>query len=489
MTDFDVCLSQEPAAQQWGDNAPLSMNNTGATIHLSDSPDPLRSIAVAARTLDNLNISKVRLQGDWSFEQQWTFAMSYTRPRTPGTITWADTPDKDKLKNHFAALQFTRQLVNDTPEDLSPENLARRAANWIKELGGDKVSIEMTTGEALKDAGWMGIYNVGRGSERPPVLLEADFNPTGNPNAPVDAVLVGKGITFDSGGYSIKSSEGMLDMKCDMGGAATVTGALGLAMTSGLKKRVKLLLCCAENLISGHAYKLGDVITYKNGVTVEVVNTDAEGRLVLADGLLRATETGAPLIIDAATLTGAAMVALGKDYHAVFSMDEAARQKMLASAQQENEKFWPLPLEPFHKNRCPSAFADTANSRPQKGGGGAGASNAAGFLARFVNPEGKGWVHLDLAAAYNGSATSDMPVGATAQGIRSIARMLHDFQYPLLNVPRWAHKPTGYKRPVGDWCGNQGGIKFRPTALPVAYNVLHRPVQTEVHLPGRYLLR
>jgi len=170
------------------------------------------------------------------------------------------------------------------------------------------------------------------------------------------------------------------------------------------------------------------VLTYKNGVTVEVVNTDAEGRLVLADGLMAATETGAPLIIDAATLTGAAMVALGSDYHAVFSKDDSAREQMLNAAKLENERFWPLPLEAFHADRCPSAFADTANSRPMKGGGGGGASNAAGFLSRFVNPQGKGWVHLDLAAAYHGGATAEMPVGATAKGIRAIARMLHDFK-------------------------------------------------------------
>ena len=427
MTDFLVSLSSEPAAAHWGDNAPFSLNAQGAIVHIEDEQDALRKIAVTARAVDNMNIKKVKLDGQWSFDQQWQFAMSFSRPRNAGDIIWADNEDKERLEQYFTALRFTRKLVNDTPEDLSPENLATRAAQWIQELGGDKVSVEMITGEALKEAGWTGIYNVGRGSERPPVFLELDYNPTGNPDAPVEAALVGKGITFDSGGYSLKSSEGMLDMKCDMGGAATVTGALGLAMMQGLTKRVKLLLCCAENLVSGHAYKLGDVLTYKNGVTVEVVNTDAEGRLVLADGLIRATELNAPLIIDAATLTGAAMVALGGDYHGVFSMDEAAREKMLLSAQAENEKFWPLPLEAFHKNRCPSSFADTANSRPQKGGGAGGASNAAGFLARFVNPQGKGWVHLDLAAAYQSSGTAEMPVGATAKGIRSIARMLHDY--------------------------------------------------------------
>lgn len=427
MTDFIVSLSQDKPDVKWGEANRLTFSGEGATIHLADAQDELRVIQQAARKIDGLAIPSVTFHGSWSKAQQWAFAMSFTRARNPGSVHWLDNDDKATLEQDYAAMLFTRQLVNDTPEDLSPENLARRAGNWIKELGGDAVSIEMTVGEELNKAGWTGIYNVGRGSVRPPVMLEVDYNPSGDDNAPVDAVLVGKGITFDSGGYSIKSSEGMLDMKCDMGGAATVTGALGLAIMKGTKKRIKLILCCAENLISGHAYKLGDVLTYKNGVSVEIVNTDAEGRLVLADGLLRATETGAPLIINAATLTGAAVVALGNDYHAIFTMDDDAREAMLASAKSEGERFWPLPLEPFHKDRCPSAFADTANSRPQKGGGGGGASNAAGFLARFVEPSGKGWVHLDLAAAYHGSASAEMPVGATANGIRSIAKMVMDY--------------------------------------------------------------
>ncbi len=428
MSIFSVSLSSDKAPAHWGDNARLSMTADGAVIHVGGLSDTARVIRQAGRRIDGLGIAEVKLSGDWSKDQQWAFAMSYTRARKPGSIVWAETADKEELERSYAALLFTRSLVNDTPEDLSPETLALRAAEWIQSLGGDKVTVSTIVGEALREAGWTGIYNVGRGSERPPVFLELDYNPTGKEDAPVDAVLVGKGITFDSGGYSIKSSEGMLDMKCDMGGAATVTGALGLAISQGLTKRVKLLLCCAENLISGHAYKLGDVLTYKNGLTVEIVNTDAEGRLVLADGLIRATETGAPLIINAATLTGAATVALGNDYHAVFSMDDKARAAMLEAGKAENEGFWPLPIEKFHQDKCPSAFADTANSRAQKGGGAGGASNAAGFLSRFVNEEGTGWVHLDLAAAYHGSATAEMPAGATGIGIRSIARMLQDYQ-------------------------------------------------------------
>ena len=212
-------------------------------------------------------------------------------------------------------------------------------------------------------------------------------------------------------------------MKCDMGGAATVAAALGLAIMQQSQKRIKLFLCCAENLISGHAYKLGDVLTYKNGTTVEIVNTDAEGRLVLADGLQAASECEPAQIIDAATLTGAAMMAVGTDYNALFSQFDEQAQRLTALGDALAEPYWRLPLADFHVDACPSPFADTANSRPQKGGGAGGASNAAGFLQRFVTP-GIPWLHIDLAAAYSRNATALQPAGATAMGVLSIAEFI-----------------------------------------------------------------
>jgi PepB aminopeptidase len=424
MSNFKVALSFQAAAESWGVNTTLSFGENGAVLHLPSTELHLRQIQKSARKISSLNIQNIEFSGSWDLEQQWAFAMSYCGAGFTGQMHWCKDASEQDLAIRFAAMQFTRKLVNETPEELSPESLATAAATWIKSLAPEYVSTTMLTGEELVKAGWLGIYEVGRGSCRPPVLLELDFNPTGNPNADIEFALVGKGITFDSGGYSIKSSEGMLDMKCDMGGAATVTGGLGLAIMQGLQKRTKLFLCCAENLISDHAYKLGDVITYKNGVTVEIVNTDAEGRLVLADGLMAATDSGAKKIIDAATLTGAAVMAVGHEYNAIFSMDEEFQASVLASAQKVNEPHWRLPLMPWHKDQCPSPFADTANSRPAKGGGGGGASNAAGFLSRFVNSEGKGWLHIDLAAAYNRNGTDTMPNGATAMGIRTIADQL-----------------------------------------------------------------
>jgi PepB aminopeptidase len=424
MSRLSIFITNQVAADYYSAGTVLSVNGQTAQIHLVDLQNDLDLIKKAARNLDNLGILQVELSGNWEVEQQWAFASSFTTTNKQHHIKWCDDTNINELTNRYRAMIFTRNITNATPEDLSPEILANTCEDWLTSIGEKHISSKRWVGEELKNQGWMGIYDVGRGSTRPPVLIEIDYNPTGNVNAPISACLVGKGITFDSGGYSIKSSEGMLSMKCDMGGAATVTGALGLAILRGLNKRVKLFLCCAENLISGHAYKLGDVITYKNGTTVEVVNTDAEGRLVLADGLMAATETGSKLIIDAATLTGAAMVALGEEYNAFFSLDKALQQRLLNYSVQEFEPSWCLPLEKWHQNKFPSAFADTANSKSQKGGGGGGASNAAGFLSRFVNKEGTGWLHIDLAAAYNASGSVHMPVGATAQGIRTIARAL-----------------------------------------------------------------
>ncbi|MFQ3236769.1 MAG: PepB aminopeptidase [Paraglaciecola sp.] len=423
MSRLFIQLSDQPAPSQWGQNALLSFNNDCATIHLPQGDPSQRNIRKAARTLDGLAIEWVTLKGKWQIEQQWAFACSFTTARKQHHIQWVDDHNSDLLSKRYRALIFTRDQINATPEDLSPEVLATSSAQWLTSLSPSHVSCQTWTGEELLAQKWHGLYQVGRGSTRPPVMLEVDYNPTGDELAPVSAALVGKGITFDSGGYSIKSSEGMLHMKCDMGGAATVTGGLGLAIMQGLQKRVKLYLCCAENLISGHAYKLGDIITYKNGTTVEIVNTDAEGRLVLADGLMAASDTQAPLIIDAATLTGAASVALGRDYNAFFALDKPLMQRMLGYAQQECELAWPLPLELWHKEKLPSNYADTANSGLQKGGAG-GASNAAGFLSRFVAHGGQGWLHMDLAAAFNDSANTHSVAGASGQGIRTIARAL-----------------------------------------------------------------
>ncbi len=299
------------------------------------------------------------------------------------------------------------------------------AGEFIKSVAPEgTVSVKVVKDKDLLTEGWQGIFAVGRGSERTSAMLQLDFNPTGDENAPVYACLVGKGITFDSGGYSIKQSNFMSSMKADMGGSGTITAGLGLAIMRGLNKRVKLILCCAENMISGRALKLGDIITYKNGKTVEIMNTDAEGRLVLADGLLYASEQNPELIIDCATLTGAAKNALGNDYHALLSFDDELSHSALTAASKESEGLWPLPLAEFHRHALPSNFADLSNI--SSGDYVPGASTAAAFLSYFVEDYKKGWLHFDCSGTYRKSASDKWAAGATGMGVRTLARILLD---------------------------------------------------------------
>lgn len=420
-----VFIANQPAEQAaWKASAAAILGEQGATIYLDKTEaDNLRKIQKAGRQLDTLGIKAVKLAGDgWDLERQWAFSKGYTDTLTKNQIQWADQADELSHLRETAA--WVRELVNLPPNAIYPESLADKVSEKLTAIAPQAISVTKIVGDDLLKHGRMGIHTVGRASNKPPVMLVVDYNPSQDASAPVDAVLIGKGITFDSGGYSIKSSEGMLAMKCDMGGAATVAGALVHAIQQGLDKRVQLVLCCAENLIDGSAYKLGDIITYKNGQTVEIVNTDAEGRLVLADGLIYAGEVNAKLIIDAATLTGAAQVAVGTDYNALFSVDDKLANQTLTLAEEQRELLWRLPLNSWHKDNCPSAFADTANSRPQKGGGSGGASNAAGFLLRFAPNDGAGWLHFDIAGAYHGSANALWPTGATALGFRTIAASL-----------------------------------------------------------------
>ena len=426
MTDIlQITLQQQPADVQWG-KAPFTPAANGFQIHISGKDDA-RAVQKAARSLDAMGLSQVQLTGEgWTVQLQWAFYQGFcTAKKHSGVSFCGDSATVNQLTQLMQCFSWAKTATNQTPQELYPEALAKQAVAFIEQVSAPgTVSHRIIIGDALLSEGWHGLHAVGRGSERAPVMLVLDYNPTADSSSAVSAALVGKGITFDSGGYSIKATEGMLTMKCDMGGAATVTAALALAIMQGLNKRVQLILCCAENLISGHAYKLGDIITYKNGTSVEIVNTDAEGRLVLADGLMCAADSGAKLIIDAATLTGAAMTAVGGEYNALFALDKALAQKALAHAEQQQELTWQLPLELWHQQQCPSAYADTANSRPVKGGGAGGASNAAGFLSRFVPDNGKGWLHFDLAAAFNTSNNAYWAAGATGQGIRTICATL-----------------------------------------------------------------
>ncbi|WP_035500658.1 aminopeptidase PepB, partial [Glaesserella parasuis] len=315
MSSMQITLSSTAAPEVWGKNAILSANDQGMTIHLVK--DELATIQQAARKIKNQNILNVALTGEgWGLEQCWAFHQGFVSVKNAGSVTYpALNEQQAEFDARLACSTFTRDIINEPSDRLTPEMLAHKAAEFIlhqadKYVGKGKVSFEIVAREALNERGYHGIWSVGKGSAHLPAMLQLDYNPTGNPDAPVLACLVGKGITFDTGGYSLKPSDSMSTMRTDMGGAALVTGALGFAIARGLKQRVKLYLCCAENMVSSRAFKLGDIITYRNGVTAEVLNTDAEGRLVLADGLIEASKQKPQFIVDCATLTGAAKVAV-----------------------------------------------------------------------------------------------------------------------------------------------------------------------------------
>lgn len=419
-----IMLSTQSADARWGENALLSASVEGMVIHLGHC-NKLAAIQRAGHKLDSQNIRCVALHGEgWDIESCWAFWQGFRSPKGEHQVEWPDlAPEARKeLDRRVEIIDWVRDTINMPAEDLGPEQLAQRAVALLRSVADSSLSYRIIKGEELREQGYMGIHTVGRGSQRSPVLLVLDYNPSQDAKVPVFACLVGKGITFDSGGYSLKPSSAMDSMKSDMGGAATVTGALALAIARGLSQRVKLFLCCADNMVSGNALKLGDIIRYRNGKSVEVMNTDAEGRLVLADGLIDASEQDASIIIDCATLTGAAKMALGNDYHAVLSFDDRLAEDLLHSAQQENEAFWRLPLAVFHRRQLPSNFAELSNAAGAAYS--AGASTAAAFLSHFVNHYRQGWLHIDCSATYRKSAVDQWSAGATGLGVRTLANLL-----------------------------------------------------------------
>ena len=308
------------------------------------------------------------------------------------------------------AMNLARELVNRSAEDIYPESFAQRAQQEAAAVG---LSCEILDEARLKSERMGSLLAVAQGSARPPRVAIVEYR-GGKQNDPTLA-LVGKGVTFDSGGLSIKTTDNMLTMKCDMAGAATVLGALTAIARLKLPVNVTGYMGLVENMVSGTSYKLGDVLTARNGVTIEVLNTDAEGRLVLADVLALAVDRGAAKLIDLATLTGACMVALGEDVTGAFTNNQAWCDVVVSSAQAAGEPIWQLPMFDEYAENLKSDVADCKNVGPRWGG----AITAAKFLEKFVG--GKPWVHLDIAGP--SFASNNKPFregGATGCMLRTI---------------------------------------------------------------------
>lgn len=321
-------------------------------------------------------------------------------------LVWPENADKKAVKSTAEAVFMVRDLVNTPANDLGPEEIALAGKKLAKRF--NKASVKIIVGKDLLKKNYPAIHAVGKGSPREPRLIDIQW---GKKNHPL-ITLVGKGVAFDTGGLDIKPSNAMALMKKDMGGAAHVLGLAHMIMSENLPVRLRVLIPAVENATDGNSYRPGDVLKTRKGITVEVGDTDAEGRIILCDAIAEACKDKPDLIIDFATLTGAARVALGPDLPAMFSNDDDIAEELLASAKKVEDPLWRLPLWQPYKSALDSKIADTNNI-----GGQAGAITAALFLEKFVD-KGIPWVHIDTFAWNNGNRPGK-PEGGEALGMRA----------------------------------------------------------------------
>jgi leucyl aminopeptidase len=345
--------------------------------------------------------------GSYRFER-------YRKPAVKGEVSlaWPEGCDRRYIESAARALAWARDLINTPANDMGPAQLAAEAAGLAERFGA---IIEVVVGEELLKRNFPAVHAVGRAAASPPRLIDIRW---GRPEDPL-VTLVGKGVCFDSGGLDVKPAAGMLLMKKDMGGAACVLAAAQMVMESALPIRMRILVPAVENSISGDAYRPGDILRTRKGLTVEVGNTDAEGRLVLCDGLAEADASGSDLIIDLATLTGAARVALGPELPAAYSNDDGLLREFVRLAESEHDPVWPMPLWPGYDDELASKQADVNNVSANSY---SGSIVAALFLKRFVTDCPR-WLHVDL-FAWNAKERPGRPVGGEAQCVRAVHALL-----------------------------------------------------------------
>ena len=327
-------------------------------------------------------------------------------------LVWPAGADRAHVRAAADATTTIRDLINTPAGDMGPAELSAAIRRIGKARGAEVTEIK---GAALLRRGYPTIHAVGRASANAPRLVDLRWGPPGAPRV----TLVGKGVCFDSGGLDIKPAQGMLRMKKDMGGAAHVMGLAQMIMTAGLDIRLRVLVPAVENSVSGNALRPLDVIKTRSGITVEVGNTDAEGRLIMCDALTEAESETPDLLIDCSTLTGAARIALGAELPAVFCNDDGLAAELLRAGEAVSDPLWRLPLWRPYRRMLDSKTADLSNVSE---GGMAGAITAALYLEEFVNRTTP-WIHLDI-MAWNLAARPGRPVGGEAQGMRALYALI-----------------------------------------------------------------
>ena len=388
--------------------------SVATTLVTGDDEGPLRAAAEGL------------LLGAYAFRRYRTVSGERVRPAVERALVVVDSEAAkgaqqvvDRARVVAEAVHLCRDLVNTPPSDLHPADLAAAALSACEGLD---LEVEVLDERALRDGGYGGILGVGAGAEHPPRLVRIAYR---HPDATAHVALVGKGITFDSGGLSIKPAASMEWMKSDMGGAAAVLSTLTAVGRLGPAVNVTGYLAIAENMPSGTAIRPSDVLTMRGGRTVEVLNTDAEGRLVMADAIVRACEESPDALLDVATLTGAQLVALGSLTFGVMGNDDALRAAVVDAAGRTGEQAWPMPLPKELRSSLDSDVADIKNTGDRYGG-----MLVAGlFLQDFV-AEGVRWAHLDIAGpAFNqGKAFGYTPRGGTGAAVRTLVELLTSWQ-------------------------------------------------------------
>jgi len=389
-------------------------------------PRKVRSLAfVAPEQIPAENAVKAIVEGAMVGDFDSDTYKSDRKDQSVNSLTVVASGDQAKLQRALdearivgESQNFTRELVNEPSNRMTPMILAKRAQEMAKEVG---LKCDVYGADKIKELKMGAFWGVAQGSDEPPALIVMRYEPAGAPEKPVLG-LVGKGITFDTGGISIKPADGMEKMKYDMAGGATMIGVMrAIAL---LKPKVKVIgiVCATENMPSGKAQKPGDIQTSMSGKTIEIINTDAEGRLVLADGLAYARQLGCTHLIDAATLTGAVVVALGYANAGVFASDDDMYEKFATAVSEAGEKMWRLPLGDEYLEMMRSSIADLQNT----GGRWGGASTAAAFLKEFA--EDTPWIHLDIA----GTAWMDdnkpwIAKGPSGIAVRSLIEFAREF--------------------------------------------------------------
>lgn len=349
----------------------------------------------------------------------WSLATyRFDRYRKPGsgfaTLTWPTQARRVAVERVVAATFMVRDMINTPASDMGPAELAHACAAVAQKFGARCNVIE---GDELLTRGYPSVHAVGRASARAPRLIDVTWGEEND----TKVTLCGKGVCFDSGGLDIKSAAGMKLMKKDMGGAAILLGLAQMIMGDGLPVRLRLLIPAVENSISGNALRPLDVIRSRSGKTVEIGNTDAEGRVILADALSEAAQERPEVLIDCATLTGAARIALGTELPALFSNDDLLAEQLLAAGARSADPLWRLPLWSGYRRHLRGKTADLTNAPDHAF---AGAITAALFLAEFVEPAGA-WAHLDT-MAWNLESRPGRPEGGEAMGLRALHAALSE---------------------------------------------------------------